>query len=58
MYWRGTFGFKRKKLKGYWRKLHNEELQVCTTGHRLLGQSNQQERDRWLCGTNGSQRNA
>jgi len=26
MCWRRTFGFKGEKLKGYWRKIHNEEL--------------------------------
>jgi hypothetical protein len=46
MCWRRTIGFKEEKLKGYWRKIQNEELQEYATGHRLLGQSNQNERDR------------
>jgi hypothetical protein len=40
---RKLFGPKRAEITGEWRKLHNEELRVCTPPQILLGRSNQGE---------------
>jgi hypothetical protein len=40
---RKVFGQKRNEITGEWRKLHNEELCVCTHSQILLGRSSHGE---------------
>jgi hypothetical protein len=34
---RGIFGSKRDEITGEWRKLHNEELMICTPHQIIIG---------------------
>jgi hypothetical protein len=44
---RRIFGPKRDEVTGGWKKLHNEELHICTHLQILLGRSNQGESGGW-----------
>jgi hypothetical protein len=44
---RRIFGPKRDEVTGGWKKLHNEELHICTHLQILLGTSNQGESGGW-----------
>jgi len=50
---RRIFGLRRDEVMGEWRRLHNEELKVCTAHPILCGDKIEKYEMGWACGAYG-----